>query len=126
MKIALGVAIAIALTFFYYAYKMSLQNLELKEVILKQYNSLNTDNKIAEESFLKFVSDSRDWAFEYIEEVQLALNNFKAKAGPQIEYFDKYGEILSNQRADYQLLTAISEAYKELLKVLPKEEERNV
>jgi hypothetical protein len=126
MKIALGIAIAFAITFFIYAYKMSLQNLELKEVILKQYANLTTDNKVAEESFLKFVSDSRDWAFEYIEEVQLALNNFKAKAGPQIEYFDKYGEILSNQRADYQLLKAISDAYKELIKVLPAEEERNV
>ena len=30
------------------------------------------------EGFLKFVSDSRDWAFEYIEEVQTAISDYVA------------------------------------------------
>jgi hypothetical protein len=126
MKIALGVSIAFAITFFMYAYKMSLQNLELKEVILKQYTNLNTDNKVAEESFLKFVSDSRDWAFQYIEEVQSGLKQFVSEVDPVIAHFDKFGDILSNQRPDYESMKAISIAYKELLKILPAEEQRNV
>jgi hypothetical protein len=28
------------------------------------------------EGFLKFISDSRDWAFKYIEDVQLAIEDF--------------------------------------------------
>ena len=125
MKIALGIAIAIAITFFYYAYKMSLQNIELKEVILKQYTNLNTDNRVAEESFLKFISESRDWAFQYIEEVQGGLKEFVSKVDPVIAYFDRFGDILSNQRPDYESMKTISAAYKDLIKVLPVEEDRN-
>ncbi len=37
------------------------------------------ENKSVEQSdgFLKFVSESRDWAFEYIEEVQQAIEEYR-------------------------------------------------
>jgi hypothetical protein len=41
------------------------------------------------EGFLKFISDSRDWAFKYIEDVQLAIEDFNkavdSKNDEQIE-----------------------------------------
>ena len=33
-----------------------------------------TDKEQANEAFLKFISDSRDWAYTYIDEVQEGLN----------------------------------------------------
>ena len=34
------------------------------------------DQDIHKENFIKFLSDSRDWAFEYIEDVQTQLETF--------------------------------------------------
>jgi len=97
------------------------QNLQLKALLIEKQLPLSPiENDIIKEDFLKFVSDSREWAFEYIEEVQLALNTFKEKVEPEIKYFDQFGEILSTQRADYQMLKTISDAYKELITVLPE------
>lgn len=71
------------------------------------------------EGFLRFISESRDWAFKYIEDVQAAILEFKKKAGPEIDYIDKYGELVGiSQLPGFQ---KISEAYKELLKVMPDE-----
>jgi len=107
--------------------QLFLENIELNQQAESiKANQELTDNDIHKENFIKFLSDSRDWAFEYIEKVQLALNNFKEKIEPEIEYFDKYKEIPSNQKADYQLLEIISDAYKDLIKFLPSEKNKNV
>jgi hypothetical protein len=48
-----------------------------KVILLEKVEKLlqERDNKALEESngFLRFVSESRDWAFKYIEDVQLAI-----------------------------------------------------
>ncbi len=74
------------------------------------------------EGFLRFVSESRDWAFEYIEEVQSGLTSFVSEVEPLIDYFDKYGEagpIGPNTDA----LRKISAEFKNLKQLLPKEEQ---
>ena len=69
------------------------------------------------EGFLNFVSESRDWAFKYIEDVQAALEKFKNKVGPELEYINKYGQLIGiSQLPGFK---KISEAYEELLKVMP-------
>lgn len=73
------------------------------------------------EGFLRFVSESRDWAFEYIEQVQSGLASFVDEVGPLIDYFDNYGEagpIGPNTDA----LRKISAEFKTLKDLLPKEE----
>jgi hypothetical protein len=80
------------------------------------------DNDIHKENFIKFLSDSRDWAFEYIESAQSGIQDFCNEVGPLIEYFDKYGDTLSNTRPDYDSMKKISKAYKELVKLLPDSE----
>ncbi len=45
------------------------------------------------EAFLKFVSDSRDWAYQYIDEVQSGINKFVTDIEPEIAYFDEYGVV---------------------------------
>lgn len=69
------------------------------------------------EGFLKFISESRDWAFKYIEDVQAAIRQFKSKVDPEINYLNKYGQLIGLTQSPS--LKKISEAYEELLKVMP-------
>jgi hypothetical protein len=64
------------------------------------------------DGFLKFVSQSRDWAFSYIEDAQKAIENFQAVATPIL--YDK-----SNLLDMKELILA----YEELLKMLPENSE---
>ena len=54
--------------------KLFLENEGLKEVIFqnKSIDSQSEDG-IHKENFIKFLSDSRDWAFEYIEKSQQTI-----------------------------------------------------
>lgn len=82
----------------------------------------NTSEPIeSSEGFLRFISESRDWAFQYIESVQQAIKQFSKEVDPAINYFDKFGDVISNQRPDYQSMQTISKAYKELMTMLPEE-----
>jgi hypothetical protein len=120
MLTALIVTIILALLFFAKGLQLAMRLNKLKELVAIQEVKIEANSDPVKEDFLKFVSDSREWAFEYIEEVQIALNNFKEKVEPQIEYFDKYGDVLSNQRPDYESMKKISQAYKELILILPE------
>ena len=71
------------------------------------------------EGFLKFISKSRDWAFKYIEDVQAAIDQFSGKVGPELEYLRTYGSLVGvTQLSSFN---KISEAYVELLKVMPND-----
>jgi hypothetical protein len=74
------------------------------------------------EGFVQFLSESRDWAFQYIETVQEALNKFVKDAGPRLEYFDKYGRIVRSPHFD--LLEDILVAYRELQQLLPEQDNK--
>lgn len=86
----------------------------------------NKNNKIEDpfsEAFLKFVSDSRDWAYQYIYDVQKSLDKFITDVEPSILYFDTYGDLMSVE-PNYNSMKKISEAYKELKKLLPEDYDR--
>lgn len=82
-----------------------------------------TDQEKANEDFLKFVSDSRDWAYQYIEDFQTSLNKFINDIEPEIAYFDEYGEV-GSAYPHYHSMKKISGAYKELKKLLPEDYDR--
>jgi threonyl-tRNA synthetase len=106
---------------------------ELLQITLDQ-NTLMT--KLAEElkrkeevslektdGFLKFISESRELAFEYIEAMQEALVKFKDKVGPEIEYMLTYGTATGDNLQSKSFLK-IEKAYKELIKeTLPVEKQ---
>jgi hypothetical protein len=79
----------------------------------------NTDEKKIEETegFLKFVSNSRDWAFQYIERVQIAIKEFQDVFHPvAIQYYkDK------DQPINQEEFGKLFEAYKKLVDELPDE-----
>jgi hypothetical protein len=94
----------------------------LQLLIMQQ--TLNDENKTdqekANEDFLKFVSDSRDWAYQYIDDVQAGLTKFISDIEPEIAYFDEYG-VVGSAYPHYHSMKKISGAYKELKKLLPED-----
>ena len=85
----------------------------------KLYESTANKNVEGSEGFLKFVTQSRDWAFEYIESVQSALTDFVETVNPTMEYYDKFGRI--NETPS---MNTIFDAYTKLVKVLPENNEK--
>ena len=75
--------------------------------------------EIANESYVKFLSDSRDWAYNYIEDVQDKLASFSNKIEPQLNYYNTYGQTV--QGPHIILVKEISKAYEELKSVLPQD-----
>lgn len=81
--------------------------------------SKNTETKKIEETegFLKFVSQSRDWAFQYIESVQISIRDFQDVFHPIAK--DYYAN--KNQPIDQETFGRLVEAYKKLVDELPEE-----
>ncbi len=71
----------------------------------KDANSLREDD-----GFIKFLSSSRDWAFQYIETAQASVKNFAEKMDPVALKLEK------SQNDDVKLML---EAYKELVSIIP-------
>ena len=110
--------------------KRDVSKLFIEKTLLQEYVDLNKSTKIKEDSddsihkenFIKFLSDSRLWAFEYIESVQKGLTKFVNDVDADISYFDEYGDALSMSRPDYPSMKNISKAYKDLKTFLPENE----
>lgn len=94
------------------------------ELFIASQKDKESDNDVHKENFIKFLSDSRDWAYEYIETVQSGLNKFVSDVDADISHFDEYGDVLSMSRPDYNAMKNISNSYKELKKLLPVEEKQ--
>jgi hypothetical protein len=81
-----------------------------------------TEEDIHKENFIKFLSDSRDWAFDYIEDVQKGLSKFIQEVEPQLEYYNEYGVIIEGMVPPHDFaLKKISKEFEELKKLLPEE-----
>jgi effector-binding domain-containing protein len=82
-------------------------------------NKLSTLELSESDGFIKFISQSRDWAFEYIEEVQSALAEFDNDITPALDWYKSFGMVLG-ESAHTDILKKISEAYDKLKSVLPE------
>lgn len=71
------------------------------------------------ESYIKFITDSRDWAFQYIEEVQTGLKKFADEIEPQLNYFNTYGRAVPSHNDI--ALDQITKSFSELKTLLPEE-----
>lgn len=91
--------------------KVSVQSQIDNFILLSELDKMvqEKDNKAIEQSdgFLKFVSESRDWAFEYIEDIQQALMAYDIAVGLD----------------DAKIL---NEAYQKLISFLPKEDDASI
>ena len=122
------------LSSFLYASVMWLKNKKLTNAL----NQCNIDNEIigkhmlqelkvledneqqAKDDFIKFLSESREWSYSYIEDVQSMLGKFIKDIEPEINYFDEYG-IVGSSYPHYYSMKKISSAYKELKSLLPED-----
>ncbi len=79
--------------------KLFLENEGLKEVISKTRISTDfSDEGLHKENFIKFLSDSRDWAFEYIEKSQKTIKEISEEL--KIKGLDEYSEKLTKLLPD--------------------------
>lgn len=101
--------------------KLSKENLEVKTTLVDVYRNGLIETDQAKEDFIKFISDSREWAFDYIENVQKELNKFVSAVDKDIKHFDEFG-IVASASPHYETLKNISEAYKQLKILLPEED----
>lgn len=119
MEILLTLTALALLYFFVRTVLLSKEVKDLKDIVLESYTKNYADDA-DKEGFIKFISDSREWAFDYIEDVQNALDKFSKTIEKDIAYFDKYGDVAA-MKPNYDALVKISSAYKELKELLPKE-----
>lgn len=85
-------------------------------------SKIKSDESVHKENFIKFLSDSRDWAYQYIEDVQAGLNNFIVTIEPEIKYFKEFGNVLGTTAPNYYSMKKITEEYEKLKTLLPSEE----
>jgi hypothetical protein len=100
--------------------RLSIDNAVLSEKLFENLNTPTVKPDETSEAFLKFISDSRDWAYTYIEDVQASLNKFITDIDAEILYFDTYGDLMGAE-PNYNSMKKISKAYKELKKLLPED-----
>ena len=81
---------------------------------------IDTKDSNQNDGFLKFVSESREAAFKYIEEVQAAINEFDNRVGPVVKHYKNTGKVL--ERRPSQLVRELTEAYDKLMASMPKED----
>jgi hypothetical protein len=98
------------------AYTALNQDLEDQTEITK------TEEDIHKENFIKFLSDSREWAFGYIEEVQAGLKKFIEEVEPQINHYNNYGIVVDGMIPPHDFaLKKISKEFEDLKKLLPED-----
>jgi hypothetical protein len=94
----------------------------LRDVLDLKEEAYKTEDDIHKENFIKFLSDSREWAFTYIEEVQNGLKKFISEVEPDIVYYDNFGSVVEGMVAPHdKALKKISKEFQELKKLLPEE-----
>jgi len=94
----------------------------LGQKIEELQKELSTKELSETDGFIKFISQSRDWAFEYIEEVQKVLAEFDEQIAPELQWANTFGQVLGDS-AHTVVLKRISEAYDKLKSVLPENTE---
>lgn len=87
---------------------------------LKQ--KMENDKLLQSDGFVKFLSTSREWAFNYIEQVQGALEEFDHTVNQITEWNRTYGTALSDNLFSNKI-EEISLAYERLQSLLPKDNE---
>ena len=92
----------------------SIEKMALASKLTEIVSEENTKDIEKSDGFIKFLSDSRDSAFKYIEEVQSELKAFIAEAGPVVETHRT-----SRDNNDHS--KKLVESYDRLIKIMPEE-----
>jgi hypothetical protein len=127
MEIALVITsfltLALSVSYYFSQKQLSMIKQAAMNLVLEAQNLSPSDVDIHQENFIKFLSDSREWAFEYIEDFQTSLQKFMDEVQPQIDYYNKYGIVIEGMAPPHDFaLKKISKEVEELKKFLPQEQ----
>lgn len=98
----------------------ALQGKMLREELEVQMQKVQDAALQDDDGFIKFLSESRQWAFDYIEQVQEAVSAFKNSVDSSAKYYEKAGHVVDSVHK--RSLEEFVQAYRELEKLLPNEE----
>lgn len=98
----------------------NLYNKMLNFSISQDQIRISTEEETHKENYLKFVTESRDSAFKYIDDIQSALSKFFNEVDPQLEYYNKYGAAVEGMIPPHDFaLKKISKEVEDLKIFLP-------
>lgn len=97
-----------------------LENELLKKEVQEQKQNVENAKLATDDSFVKFLSESRQWAFDYIESVQSSIQQFRASVEKSAAYYERAGHVVDSVHKNS--LETFVNAYRELEKILPLEE----
>ena len=100
-----------------------------KAIIENAFNKVSEESKeddayIIQENFLKFVSDSREWAFDYIENTQEQLRSFINDLEKDVVFFENFGN-LTQEYPHYDSMSKLAQHYRKIEKLLPEQDKND-
>ena len=98
----------------------TLDKIIIKQEVQKLMSEIDQKTSSQNDGFLRFVSDSREAAFKYIEEVQGGIKEFDEKIGPVVKHYRETGK--TSYKKLSELVKDLSEAYDKLMKSMPEED----
>jgi len=114
----------LSITFFFLFYIQKKKNIQILaqtiELLMMQEENqkhTKTEKEQFNEDFLKFISDSREYAFKYIELTQDKVNSFINDVGPVIDYLEEYAPPVL---AETQRISLV-DGYKIIKTILPED-----
>lgn len=85
----------------------------LRDALVEAYLKDPSEEDLVKEQFLKFVSDSREWAFEYIENVQKEISIIVNEIEPVV---------INRENRNYSERDSLESTYKKLKSLLPEQD----
>jgi hypothetical protein len=96
----------------------------LDDLTTKTIEKESNEEYLVQENFLKFVSDSREWAFDYIENTQEHLRLFIDDLKKDVLFFESFG-ILTDKYPNYEAMVKFVDHYRKLEKLLPEQDKND-
>lgn len=81
---------------------------------------LSSPEDIEKDHLIKFLSETRESSYIFIEEFQQELKNFKEDLELHVEHFDKFGILSEHNDIHFNMSKKFVEHYKRLIKFLPE------
>ena len=98
--------------------KLLISHKSLQEFIDSNNVEFKNESDIHKENFIKFLSDSRDWAYAYIEDVQKSIDSIIEKTEDTVKYHKDFGSLEIEPYSTQ--ISILSDAIEELKTLLPE------
>jgi hypothetical protein len=104
--------------------KLLISHKSLQDFIDSNNIEFKNESDIHKENFIKFLSDSRDWAYEYIENVQKSIDGIVEKTADTVKYHKDFSALEIEPYATQ--ITILADAIEELKNLLPEKIDKGI